>query len=337
MRLSLSSRRWLLFLGGLLARLLVLLAIRPGYDIVNFETSAQIAAHGGNLYVEQYYYNYSPLVAHLLAPLTWLPVPYAGSHRLLMTACDGLNAWLLTRISGDRRSGWFHWWNPAMWWLIATQGQTEPLALVFLLASVWRARQGKAGVWGLATLALLVKHIVVFPVLALFVGQWGRGRGSARFIASLALFGLSFAPYLPAGADRIVQRVLLYSSWQEVYGLGLLLPPGTLALFFYGGMMALCFRSQPYEPVHRLWRVLLGQFVLIYGFSTPMLPLLLTWAALIPDAWYAALTATGWLLEASKASWRAPASMTAVWSLALLRWMQAEIELRNIQREVHGV
>lgn len=314
-----SRRSLILALGGLCLRLVVLMAIGAGNDVVNYETSARIAAHGGNLYVEQYYYNYSPLVAHLLAPLTWLPVPYASSHRLLMTACDGLNAWLLARISGDRRSGWLHWWNPAMWWLIATQSQTEPLVLVFLLAAVWRARQGKDGVWLLGTLALLVKHIVVFPVLALFVGQWGRARGSARFIASLALFVASFIPYLPTGAERIVQRVLLYSSWQRVYGLGLLLSPGILALFFYGGMMALCFRSQPDEPVHRVWGVLLGQFVLIYGFGNPMLVLLLAWAALTPDTWYAVLTATGWLLEASGASWRTPASLTAIWPLALLR------------------
>lgn len=317
-----KRRTWILLLGGLLLRLLTIALIGAGTDVVNFAASARIAAHGGNLYVEQYYYNYSPLVAHLLAPLTWLPAPYAATHRLLLTAVDGGNAWLLARISGDPRSGWFHWWNPAMAWLIAQEGQTEPIALACLLGAVALAQQGRSGVWGLATLALLVKHIVVFPVLALFVGQWGRARGGARLMASLALFAASFLPYLPAGAERIVQRVLLYGSWSRVYGLGLLLPPGWLALLFYGGMIALCFRRQPVDPVQRVWAVLLGQFILIYGFSLPMLALLLTGAALTPDSWYTALTATGWLLSASEASWRTPASLTAVWSLALWRGLQ---------------
>lgn len=59
----------------------------------------------------------------------------------------------------------------------------------------------------------------------------------ARIVVPVALWGLSFAPYLPEGLDRIVERVFLYGSWHGQYGFQLVLPKSLNALLFVAVML----------------------------------------------------------------------------------------------------
>lgn len=82
--------------------------------------------------------------------------------------------------------------------------------------------------WGLficLALALLVKHNCLFIVWALLVWQFPLRRALLWMLAVLALFALSFAPYLPDGLPAIFNQVVAYGgSLKGVYGLATILP-----------------------------------------------------------------------------------------------------------------
>lgn len=126
----------LAFVIGLALRLYV--AAGPNvYDVMNFETSATIFAQGGNIYTEQYYYNYSPALALPLLIARAMPLPFPLAWRLLLSLVSTVNGLLIARLS--RRPAFIFlafWLNPAVIMLDGYWGQTEALAMLPLLAGV---------------------------------------------------------------------------------------------------------------------------------------------------------------------------------------------------------
>lgn len=130
-------RRTLLGVGlGLGLRLLLIALVAPSLDVLNFEASARIFARGGNIFAEQYYWNYSPALGLLIAPLTALPPPYALAHRLLLTGFEAATALAIGRWKG-RSTALAYWLNPATALLVATPGQFEMAALLPLVLACW--------------------------------------------------------------------------------------------------------------------------------------------------------------------------------------------------------
>lgn len=132
-----------LFALGMGLRLAVINHVGAGHeDIRHFGESAMIVARGGNLYAEQWAYNYSPLWAFALAPLTKLPIPFGISYRVLISLLNFVVALLLYKLAplAGRRDGLLlmaiYWLNPASIWMDGGIGQFDHAAMIPVLAGV---------------------------------------------------------------------------------------------------------------------------------------------------------------------------------------------------------
>lgn len=196
---------------------LLLAYVYPGQgDVANFAQSAAIFARGGNIYVEQFHYNYSPLLGLPLVFVNTLPLPFGFAWRLFLSIISLINAALIARHS-QRKALVFtlYWLNPAFIFFEGYRGQFEPLVVLPLLLALYHKR---GGFWP-GSVTLLMKHSSLFGVWTLFVYRVGTKRAIGWMVAGLAIFALSLALYLPDGLPNIINRVLLYKSW-EGYGFG---------------------------------------------------------------------------------------------------------------------
>lgn len=327
----------LLFLIGLLMRVNTLL-MPPYDDISHFTVTAQIAQRGGNIYVEQYYYNYSPVPAQIVRVL---PSPLFVSLRLLLDAADLIVAILIACLAGKRYRllAFAAWWcNPVVVLVVATNGQFESLALVPFLLAVLIARKYPHSVliWLLCLASLLIKHVLVFQIWALFVALWGWRKATLRMMAAMAVFALSFAPYLPDAAPRIITRVLLYSSWTGRYGLGLALPTSLVALICYTVLIVLpiVLRRRGHGVDTILSASFLGFATLSYGMTEQLL--IPTFAWLARRQWLQLATACAPLAMLYVLGqwdyWNTV--MLVVWAILALTWAQQMIGLFAIERRI---
>ena len=127
----------LLFLVGMFLRLVVIANTGISSDVANFAETARIAAAGRNIYVEQYYYNYTPLVAYLVAWVDSLPFSFDVTWGLLLGIGDFVAALLLAGLAPKGKRGivcLIYWLNPAVVYLSAFWGNYDLLALIPLLA-----------------------------------------------------------------------------------------------------------------------------------------------------------------------------------------------------------
>lgn len=316
----------LVFAAGLLLRL-YFVSWPPTADMVNFQRSAEIFRAGGNIFTEQFWFNYSPLISVLLAPLSG--PSFALAWRLVLSLGTFAAVLLLWRASGKVELFALAWLNPAMifwdWW-----GSHDVLCLIPILAAVayrWR----DARLFAACAVAVLVKHNVVFLAWALLVYEVGWRRAALWMVGILAIFAGSFIPYLPAGAQRIVTRVLLYQSWGG-YGFAIALSPLAARALFFGGMVLVPLK-RPASALQGLKRAILAQTLLIYGssFNAPALLLLTAGSRRL----YAALSIVLALLLnpfvqmqfAQPNTWNAAWAVATVWAVT-----QAVEAVRGIKR-----
>ncbi len=249
-----------LLLAGLALRVALALSVPPNYDQASWSEAAAIAGWHGNLYLETTRYNYTPLWGQLLGALGGASraagLPLHVVVRLFLTLCDLANAFLVARLAagtGERLSRpalLYYWLSPVSILLVSVHGQFETLAsLPLLLASDLalrrREERGLGLLWGLATLALVAKHLLVFSVLVFFLAVAPTvGAALALFGASAVVFALSFAPYLPDGLAGIVRNVLLYRPAPRPYSPFTLLPPAVALPLFLAAMGGVAFLSR---------------------------------------------------------------------------------------------
>lgn len=235
--------------AGVGARLVLAFGWHGNHDQDSYEIVASIMRSGGNVYAETARYNYSPIWAYGLLALSnlasWTGLPFHFVVRGFLTAVDFANAVLIGRL-GAREKGWhrhtgmaIYLVNPVAILLVGYHGQFETLAMLPLLiaANLLTAHGENASsktIWALATLALTIKHIVIFFVWTAFLTRakstyhalvWSLA-AAAVFLASLLPFAVS------GGADGIIRNVLLYSSRLGVWGLSAVLPVPIAYLFF---------------------------------------------------------------------------------------------------------
>lgn len=106
----------------------------------HYAQDVAIIRAGGNLYVEQFFYNYTPLWGWLL---TIMPTPAPLSARLLVTAADLVVGAVLLRLGGQKAAAGY-----LLCPLTILNGgmiaQFEPIPLAFLVVAVYLSRAGTA-------------------------------------------------------------------------------------------------------------------------------------------------------------------------------------------------
>lgn len=137
----------LIFIIGAILRLTAILTTSSGADIQNFGTTAAIVNAGSNVYVEQFYYNYSPIPAHIVGALSSIPLPFVFSFRIFIALGDLLNAVLaMMLMKGNKWIFALVWCNPALilwgaWDAVLDNWTIAPLLVALLLYQYWRSAQ----------------------------------------------------------------------------------------------------------------------------------------------------------------------------------------------------
>ncbi|MFZ5535463.1 MAG: hypothetical protein ACOY3M_04945 [Patescibacteria group bacterium] len=154
-------------------------------DITNYLKDVEIFHQGENIYSAQSAYNYTPVWFYILGTLDQIrtnifpSVPFAVFIRLFLSVVDVVTLVVLTHIARTRKISIFHpllfyFLNPISMIISSKHGQFDNFAILFLILS-WLSFQKKLPfiAWLLGTMALLTKHIVLFPLLILFFSHWG--------------------------------------------------------------------------------------------------------------------------------------------------------------------
>jgi len=309
---------------GLSLRLILAIYTPGNLDQQNFIISAQILRSGANIYNETPYYNYTPIWGGILALLSLLNIHLPILVRLTLIAADMANSWLISRTISVK-AAIIYLLNPVSIILVGYHGQFETLAMLPLLLSAWLIHRGKPAqgmIWLLGTLALIIKHIVLFHVWALFIWIAGTRRAFFWYVGALIVFVLSFSPFLPDGIPGIVQHVLLYRSTYRFGTAWFLPPPLDLALFVCGmSILPLMLRERSLSELLEWISVLLLVLIPAIGQQYFLLPLLTARCRSI-GYWVFTFSATLFLL-ASPDGLRLP-WLSAVWWptwLAAVFWL----------------
>jgi hypothetical protein len=125
-----SPRDWLwlvVLCSGLGLRLWLASSYYGNFDEASFELTAEIMRRGGNVYVETFRYNYTPIWSYILLALSygsdWLGLPFHVVSRSFLTGVDLINALLIGRIAAQtfaanpRIGAARYWLNPVAIWL----------------------------------------------------------------------------------------------------------------------------------------------------------------------------------------------------------------------------
>lgn len=245
---------FILFVTGLLVRLLLAAHYYGNYDQESYEIVANIMQNGGNVYAETIRYNYSPFWSYLLLFLKNLSdyssLAFHFVIRSFLTICDLILAILVGYAAHQNQKGSFskaflvYWLNPVAILIIGYHGQFDILALIPLMIAVIltkRENHKTPILWILilGTLSLIIKHITLFAVLLLFFRvAKNKIHGVILSIGSLAGFLLSFLPFLLTTPKEILNNVFRYSGIKGYYGFGSFLPV-TIVFFTFLYVMAL--------------------------------------------------------------------------------------------------
>ena len=215
----------LLIVAGTIIRLAV---AQRGYnwDIASYRIVADIAASGGNVYVETPRYNYGPIWFYILSFLDTLPFPITDPLLSLrwkvssfLTLTDIGIATCLYRWYGLKVASLF-FLNPISIIITGYHSQFENLAILIALLSIktlddnsnafsYRSLGGLC----LLGLSLSIKHVFfLFPLWLAFKNTRWRDKLLTLAIP-YAIFLAAFLPYLPEGGDGIMNHVFLYRSF----------------------------------------------------------------------------------------------------------------------------
>lgn len=215
---------FVLLLGFLLR---MALATQP---LVNFDLGSYIIVNnivhaGGNVYAETSRYNYSPVWFNIIGLLNVIPLALPITIRAFLSVVDTFNGLLLMRILGQRAAT-MYWLSPVAILITGFHGQFDTLSVTPLLLAMafYQTPDRKQGLipWAMAALAILIKHLIVFSAWTLLVYRYGARKAAGLLVLAGGVLVLSFVPYLPEGADGILNNVILYRSINLVTGMGYL-------------------------------------------------------------------------------------------------------------------
>lgn len=143
-------------------------------------------------------YNYPPLTLLFFTLLSAI-APTLFVAKAVLTAMEGVNAWLIGRYTGQRWLGALYWASPASIWWVSREGQFEPLHSLFLIAAIVILRRQRPLAFLMLAFAIQVKILAIL-MLPWFVAQvWPVGQKTRA--ASIAAFLIGFLPSILAGTQ----------------------------------------------------------------------------------------------------------------------------------------
>lgn len=240
------------FLFGLTTRLALAYFFPGNFDQESYEIVAKIMQQGKSVYSETSRYNYTPLWSHFLSAFYSLAkatsLPFHFVVRAFLSLIDFFNALLIGLIAKRNDSESFiyaffaYWLNPVAILIVGYHGQFDTFAMLPLLLAVYLS-EGRnhtfpfAWIWLLGTFSIIIKHITIFGVFALFF-QIAKNKIQACILSvgSVAAFLLTFAPQILSNADDVLNNVFYYQGHIGIYGLSSLIAPSFAFIIFYSIM-----------------------------------------------------------------------------------------------------
>ncbi len=136
-------------------------------------------------------YNYPPLALFFFVAVAAVS-PTLFAAKLALTLIEGVNAWLLARVTGSRWLGVLYWASPVSIWWVSREGQFEPLQALFMLVALLLLRRSKPAAFAALALAVQVKLTALLLAPWFVVKALREEPGVLR--ASLAAFALALLP-----------------------------------------------------------------------------------------------------------------------------------------------
>jgi len=238
----LKTKILILMIVGICARLFLAYFFYGNYDQESYQIVVDIVKSGGNVYSETQRYNYSPIWSLILTSLSYIPFPFHFAVRSFLTVIDIIIALMIITITEKPYLGALFMVNPVSILITGFHGQFENLAVLPLLFAVY-ASQKKKGSWLiflLGLISILIKHITIFGVVALYFYTFkDKRKAIIALMVTTIIFLISFLPYLPEGRENIINQVFFYSSSTQPYSLFYLIPFWSTPTFAIGMVLFL--------------------------------------------------------------------------------------------------
>lgn len=203
-------------------------------DIENYIKDVRIFHSQGNIYTEQAAYNYTPIWFYVLGGVDIVRsiiVPnmtFATAIRIFLSLVDVVILIVLFGLCLKKKIPMYtpllyFFLNPVSIIISAKHGQFDNVAILFLVLA-WYASERKAYMvtWLLGAVALIIKHIVLFPLLILYWSIWGIRKGSIAIFFAILAFFVTFIPYVEAWRE-ILSHVVFYGGIPGQYGISYIL------------------------------------------------------------------------------------------------------------------
>ena len=258
-----------------------------------------IVLHDGHPYYEEVF-NHPPFMISLLRTMAnvaeRLDVAFASLFRTLTSLAD-LGAFFLVAAIVRRRVGMS--WNlvayafcPAAIMIAGFHGNSDPLMILFLLATAWSAERGHPpwlmGLFFGAALNIKLLPLFLLPALIFYLRNW---RERIQCFGVIALSSLAlWLPYLAQDPAAVVKSTVGYNSLAGLWGAGYLLK-GTIffskyslyskypILFLCAGVAWLANRRKTRIPLFDQFGITLFLFLFLTpGFGVQYLYWLTPWA-----------------------------------------------------------
>lgn len=222
---------------GMVFRLLLAVLPVGNFDMQNFFIDAVIFMDGKwNIYKYQPSYNYSPALFVMLGVIGHIQrmikvIPFHTLVRLTVSAFDIATLLLLTGFAVRLRkpvvrTATLFFLNPVTIILSGFHAHVDSIALFLVLAGIWMVDPDVRFIrrligYGLITCGLIMKHVVLFPVLAVTMSLSGmrRIRGLTVFAAMVVLFLMTFIPFWPEARTEITEHVFKFQGLATLSGI----------------------------------------------------------------------------------------------------------------------
>jgi hypothetical protein len=147
------------------------------------------------------------------------------------------------------------------------------------------------------TIAVLIKHIVIFLAITVAVYQWNPRRAILALILISCIFALTFIPYLPNGVEGIWNNVIRYTSHGRyaVYGFSRLFSLPFATVLMWSVLLVLpwiCRYRYRFDLMRALLIIALAQMVFSYSMIAYYAAIVVPFALILRNLrWFAGFAA----------------------------------------------
>ncbi len=195
------------------------------------ELSMGIEKFGTRELYRQIFCNHPPLVLWYLKGLSFLPtqigIGYPFLFRFLPIAADSASVFIIWKLMGLYGIKYrtvisvLCAFSPVHFLIAGFHGNTDPLFVLLVLASIYLFEKGRYGwmgaVYGLS-LCVKIVPVILVPVFLYFLRDWKK---AIRFLVpAIAVPLLVFAPYLLHDAAKVISSIFGYGSIGTLWGMG---------------------------------------------------------------------------------------------------------------------